>query len=207
MGQDRISNVSLCVCVGGWTSCSVGGAWQPGWPPHLIKDPGAGLPLRAPCCAGLQGCWLPSLLMLFAIWHLLWMAHPPTFRGFDSCFMWWPFPACALSRRAAFWVECLPDGSVDQAALASPPEPLWVLGSFLLRHWEGALGLSAFPSPRLQGSCSGRTPLFGGDVSWWFGDLRPWGHSVVPFPSHHPASQLLTLCSPAQLYSVVLGNF
>lgn len=60
VGWGRISNVSLCVCWGG-TSCSVGGVWQPGWPPHLIKDIGAGLPLRAPCFAGLQGCWPPGL--------------------------------------------------------------------------------------------------------------------------------------------------
>lgn len=210
VGWGRISNVSLCVCWGGdLLFCGGSVAARVASPSHKGHR----------CWSASQSSMLcrPSRvlaarpLMLFAIWRLLWVAHPPTFWGSDSCFMWGPFPVRALSRRAAFWVECLLDGSVDQAALASPPEPLRSpcerLWSFFLRHWEDALDLSAFPSPRLQGSCSGGAPLFGGDFPGGLGICGPGATQLSLFP---PTTQPHSCWPCAVLHTCILwfvGNF
>ena len=132
-----------CPCVfvgaGGWTTCSVGGVWQPGCPPHRIKDPGAGLPLRAHALQAFKGagclafwCYLALVLdgspaYLLGLWFLLHVraASSACLRQED----------CLLSGVFAGWL-CGPGSR-------SPWGALWVFANLLSQMLRGCTWLAS----------------------------------------------------------------
>ena len=194
--------------VGDGLPWSVEGVWRPGWPPHLIEDPGICLS-ELYAAQAFEGAGGPAFRCCVCYWALALDGPPSYLSGLPILLRVIATP----STRPQEWRTCLSEWSVCWMALRPgltlqpSRSPRGRLRSSSLRQWEDALSLPAVPAPGFRAPAL-LGPLFLEEMSpGGLGGCGPGANQLSLFPSHRPASQLLTLCSPAHLYSVVRGEF